>query len=81
MMAQLGGKVEPSTKREFGRATIEVTGQSPLFEGVWALGATDDVWIAMATRSPRSPKASASSRARNPRPSPSSPTRHANSTA
>jgi GMP synthase (glutamine-hydrolysing) len=45
MMAQLGGKVEPSTKREFGRATIEITGQSPLFDGVWALGATDDVWM------------------------------------
>jgi GMP synthase (glutamine-hydrolysing) len=45
MMAQLGGKVEPSTKREFGRAKIEVTGQSPLFDGVWALGATDDVWM------------------------------------
>jgi len=42
MMAQLGGRVEPSTKREFGRATIEVTGQSPLFEGVWALGAEGD---------------------------------------
>jgi GMP synthase (glutamine-hydrolysing) len=45
MMAQLGGKVEPSTKREFGRATIEITGQCPLFDGVWALGATDDVWM------------------------------------
>src|SRR5215469_539432 len=45
MMAQLGGRVEPSTKREFGRAKIEITGQSPLFEGVWALGAEDDVWM------------------------------------
>ena len=45
MMAQLGGKVEPSTKREFGRATIEITGQSALFDSVWALGATDDVWM------------------------------------
>jgi GMP synthase (glutamine-hydrolysing) len=45
MMAQLGGRVEPSTKREFGRAKIEVTGRSPLFEGVWGLGAEDDVWM------------------------------------
>ncbi len=45
MMAQLGGTVEPSTKREFGRASIEVIGQSPLFDGVWALGAEDDVWM------------------------------------
>ena len=45
MMAQLGGRIEPSTKREFGRATIEITGQSPLFDGVWALGAEDDVWM------------------------------------
>ena len=45
MMAQLGGRIEPSTHREFGRAAIEITGQSPLFDGVWALGATDDVWM------------------------------------
>jgi GMP synthase (glutamine-hydrolysing) len=45
MMAQLGGRVEPSTKREFGRARIEVTGNSPLFDGVWGLGAEDDVWM------------------------------------
>jgi GMP synthase (glutamine-hydrolysing) len=45
MMAQLGGRVEPSTKREFGRARIEITGQSPLFDGVWPLGAEDDVWM------------------------------------
>ncbi|MGD0189564.1 MAG: glutamine-hydrolyzing GMP synthase [Rhizomicrobium sp.] len=45
MMAQLGGTVEPSTKREFGRASIEIVGRSPLFDGVWALGACDDVWM------------------------------------
>jgi GMP synthase (glutamine-hydrolysing) len=45
MMSQLGGRVEPSNSREFGRASIEITGQSPLFENVWALGATDDVWM------------------------------------
>jgi GMP synthase (glutamine-hydrolysing) len=50
MVAQLGGRVEPSTKREFGRAEIEVTGQSPLLDGVWALGARDDVWMSHGDR-------------------------------
>ena len=38
MVTQLGGRVEPHHKREFGRAEIEVSGQSPLLEGVcrWA---------------------------------------------
>src|SRR5215510_1719133 len=50
MVAQLGGRVEPHTKREFGRAEIEVTGQSPLFDGVWALGARDEVWMSHGDR-------------------------------
>src|SRR5215510_9787128 len=50
MVAQLGGRVEPHTKREFGRAEIEVTGQSPLLDGVWALGARDDVWMSHGDR-------------------------------
>jgi GMP synthase (glutamine-hydrolysing) len=50
MVAQLGGRVEPSNKREFGRAEIEVTGQSPLVDGVWALGARDDVWMSHGDR-------------------------------
>jgi GMP synthase (glutamine-hydrolysing) len=45
MMAQLGGRVEPSSRREFGRAQIEVTGQSPLFDNIWQVGARDDVWM------------------------------------
>jgi GMP synthase (glutamine-hydrolysing) len=50
MVAQLGGRVEPSTKREFGRAEIEVTRQSPLLDGVWPLGARDDVWMSHGDR-------------------------------
>ena len=50
MVAQLGGRVEPSNKREFGRAEIEVTGQSPLLDGVWPLGARDDVWMSHGDR-------------------------------
>ncbi len=50
MVQQLGGRVEGSNKREFGRATLEITGQSPLFDGVWALGAKDDVWMSHGDR-------------------------------
>ncbi len=50
MVTQLGGRVEGASGREFGRATLEVTGQSPLFENVWALGARDDVWMSHGDR-------------------------------
>ncbi len=50
MVTQLGGRVEGAHGREFGRAGIEVTGQSPLFENVWALGAQDDVWMSHGDR-------------------------------
>jgi GMP synthase (glutamine-hydrolysing) len=51
LVQQLGGRVEAShDKREFGRATLEITGQSPLFDGVWALGAKDDVWMSHGDR-------------------------------
>lgn len=45
MVAQLGGEVTPGTRREFGRAEIEVVADSPLFEGVWPEGARDEVWM------------------------------------
>src|SRR5437588_3920373 len=50
MVAQLGGRVEPHRKREFGRAEIEVSGQSPLLEGLWPLGARDTVWMSHGDR-------------------------------
>jgi len=50
MVAQLGGRVEPHHKREFGRAEIEVSGQSPLLEGVWPLGSRDVVWMSHGDR-------------------------------
>jgi GMP synthase (glutamine-hydrolysing) len=50
MVQQLGGKVEGGHAAEFGRAEIEVTGQSPLFDNVWALGARDDVWMSHGDR-------------------------------
>ncbi len=45
MAAQLGGKVESSSKREFGRATVSVTANSPLFDGVWGTGDSRQVWM------------------------------------
>ncbi len=45
MVEQLGGKVEEATQREFGRADIEVTQQSPLFDGFWKKGDHDHVWM------------------------------------
>ncbi len=45
MCAQLGGRVEESKSREFGRAEIEIVRESALFEGVWARGDVDRVWM------------------------------------
>ncbi len=51
LVTQLGGRVEAShSEREFGRATLEVSGQSPLFENVWSLGEEDDVWMSHGDR-------------------------------
>ena len=45
MAKQLGGRVENSRLREFGRAVVEVKSASPLFEGVWAEGESHQVWM------------------------------------
>jgi GMP synthase (glutamine-hydrolysing) len=50
MVAQLGGGVEGGHHREFGRAEIEVTGESALFEGVWQKGERDTVWMSHGDR-------------------------------
>ena len=50
MCAQLGGQVEAGNEREFGRAELEVTGGSALFEGVWAKGARRQVWMSHGDR-------------------------------
>ena len=44
MMQQLGGRVESGTSREFGRAHIERTGSSQLFDGLFE-GDTEEVWM------------------------------------
>ena len=45
MCAQLGGRVTLSDRQEFGRAFIDVTDKSRLFDGLWPLGAREQVWM------------------------------------
>jgi len=45
MCAQLGGVVEESDHREFGRAFVEVVEDCELFHGVWEIGAKEQVWM------------------------------------
>jgi len=42
---QLGGKVEKSDHREFGRAEVEVKSASKLFDGVWENGKSYPIWM------------------------------------
>src|SRR5262245_48033032 len=55
MVEQLGGGVEGGHHREFGRAELEVTAETPLFDGVWAKGETDTVWMSHGDRVTRLP--------------------------
>ena len=50
MAQQLGGKVEGGHYREFGRAEIEVTKPSPLYDGVWQPGKRYPVWMSHGDR-------------------------------
>ncbi len=50
MCDQLGGKVEADATREFGRAQIEVTQVSPLFDGIWKKGERAQVWMSHGDR-------------------------------
>src|SRR3954452_14867000 len=50
MAQQLGGKVEAGHHREFGRAEVEVTADTPLFEGVWRKGEKYPVWMSHGDR-------------------------------
>src|SRR5215813_2208585 len=50
MAQQLGGKVEGSHHREFGRAEVTVTEDTPLFEGVWCKGEKYPVWMSHGDR-------------------------------
>ena len=55
MAEQLGGAVESGHHREFGRAEVETLEQSPLLEGVWAVGERHIVWMSHGDRITRLP--------------------------
>ncbi|MDX5593746.1 glutamine-hydrolyzing GMP synthase [Pseudovibrio sp. SPO723] len=50
MCAQLGGEVESSDHREFGRAFITVKKDSALFDGIWEMGSDHQVWMSHGDR-------------------------------
>jgi GMP synthase (glutamine-hydrolysing) len=50
MAQQLGGLVEGGHHREFGRAEVEVTEESALFDGVWKKGEKYPVWMSHGDR-------------------------------
>ena len=50
MCSTLGGKVELSNHREFGRAFVEVVEESPLFAEVWAKEQKHQVWMSHGDR-------------------------------
>ncbi|MCP4620971.1 MAG: glutamine-hydrolyzing GMP synthase [Bradyrhizobium sp.] len=55
MAQQLGGTVEAGHHREFGRATIEITDDCALFDGVWQKGGRYEVWMSHGDRVTRLP--------------------------
>jgi GMP synthase (glutamine-hydrolysing) len=55
MCAQLGGEVEQSDHREFGRAFVDVLEPCALFHGVWSQGAREQVWMSHGDRVTRLP--------------------------
>ena len=50
MAHQLGGTVEAGHHREFGRADLQITNASALFEGVWEVGQKYPVWMSHGDR-------------------------------
>jgi GMP synthase (glutamine-hydrolysing) len=50
MCAQLGGKVESSDHREFGKAFIAIEKNCALFDGLWNVGAREQVWMSHGDR-------------------------------
>ncbi len=50
MCAQLGGEVETSDHREFGRAYVDIIAPCALFRGVWGVGGREQVWMSHGDR-------------------------------
>ena len=55
MCEQLGGEVDTSDHREFGRAFVDVLEPCALFRGVWGPGAREQVWMSHGDRVTRLP--------------------------
>lgn len=55
MCQALGGMVEPSDHREFGRAYVDVVADCALFAGVWGAGSREQVWMSHGDRVTRLP--------------------------
>ena len=56
MAHQLGGLVATSDNKEFGRAFIEVVAPSALFDGLWQVGESHQVWMSHGDRVERLPE-------------------------
>ncbi|MEM8800856.1 MAG: glutamine-hydrolyzing GMP synthase, partial [Pseudomonadota bacterium] len=50
MVQQLGGAVDFSDHQEFGRAYVDVTSESRLFDGLWDQGSRHEVWMSHGDR-------------------------------
>ena len=50
IVKQMGGDVEPSAHREFGRAFVDIKRKSPLIDGLWNLGHQYQVWMSHGDR-------------------------------
>ena len=55
MCEQLGGAVEAGHHREFGRAWLDVKENCALFDGAWATGSREQVWMSHGDRVTRLP--------------------------
>ncbi len=56
MALQLGGAVEHSDQREFGRADVTIERPSALFDGVWEVGKRYPVWMSHGDKVTRLPE-------------------------
>jgi GMP synthase (glutamine-hydrolysing) len=50
IVKQMGGDVEPSDHREFGRAFVDIKKKSPLIDGLWNPGKKYQVWMSHGDR-------------------------------
>ncbi|MBP9867540.1 MAG: glutamine-hydrolyzing GMP synthase [Alphaproteobacteria bacterium] len=56
MCQQLGGRVDKSDHREFGRAYVDITEDCLLFRDVWTKGSKEQVWMSHGDRVTRLPE-------------------------